>query len=166
MSCLFRPLFLSPCVLALGLSGCSNDGAAYLIDGPRHAISVERRQDYFWEKRFRFSAVVSRLPDCQRKHMIQKAGPRARVELWQPGPNTYILRIGDNTYVTETQTCRSFARLEEAPPGGYGRQLGVFAMRNGVFSFLPEESPAENASAESSQGVEEGMDAPGTSTPP
>jgi len=117
----FRPLFFLPHLLMLTLPGCSNDGAAYMIDGPRYTISIERRQDYFWENSFQYSVIVSRLPDYQRKHSIQKGGPNTLLELWQPGPNTYILQIGQNAYLTESQTCERFQKLSEDPPGGYGQ---------------------------------------------
>lgn len=154
-----RPLFFLSPLLMLTLSGCSNDGAAYRIDGSQSAISIERRQDYFWEKRFQYSVIVSRLPDCQRKHAIQKAGPNARVELWYPGEGTYFLRIGENTYLTETQTCEGFQKLTEDPPGGYGKHLGTFGMKQGRFSFTPAppepetQTPAENPPGDQTPGT-------------
>ncbi|MDR1647989.1 MAG: hypothetical protein LBR88_08155 [Zoogloeaceae bacterium] len=144
MNPLIRPLAsFALAALFLSLSGCSNDGAAYLINGSRHAISIERKQDYFWEKQYQYAVVVSRLPDCQRKHYIQKAGAKARLELWTPGSHTYILRIGKNAYITEAQHCEGFARLDADPPGGYGEYLGTFVMKNDVFSFVPEEKVEE-----------------------
>ncbi|MDR1350316.1 MAG: hypothetical protein LBJ59_05980 [Zoogloeaceae bacterium] len=123
-------------VFLLLLSGCANDGAAYLIDGQRHAVSIVR-DNLFWEKQVNLALVITRLPDCQRRHAIQKANPKAHIELWQPGQGTYILKIGQNMYVTETRTCEGFARLDEEPPGGLGAQLGVFGEIKGVFSFVP-----------------------------
>jgi hypothetical protein len=147
-------LFLAAPLLAPFLAGCTNDSAAYHIDGARHAISVERRQDYLWERQVQFSAIMARLPDCQRKHTIQKASPRTAIELWQPGPGTYIFRIGQRAYVAETRTCRGFARLEEDPPGGYGRLLGSFRVVRGIFSFVPAQetdtpSPSESSASQS-----------------
>jgi hypothetical protein len=140
-----RLLCLLPLVLSLFLTACINDSAAYLIDGPKHALSVERKQDFFWEKQVQFSVIVSRLPDCQRKHVIQKASANASVELWQPGPGTFILRIGSRDYVTETRTCLGFAPLTEAPPNGFGRQLVIFEVDNGMFSFTPAPETEEEA---------------------
>jgi hypothetical protein len=136
-----RLLFLLPLVLLL--SACTNDNAAYLVDGPRHALSIERKQDVFWKKEAQFSVVVSRLPDCQRKHPIQKASLNTRVELWQPGPGTFILRIGSRDYVTETRTCLGFARLDEEPPGGFGRLVGTFEAEEGALVFTPEPEAAD-----------------------
>lgn len=130
-------LYALPVFLLL-LSGCTNDGAAYLIDGPRHSVSIVR-DNMFWEKQVNLSLVVTRLPACQRRHAIQKAGPKAHIELWQPGQDTYILKIGNAMYVTETRTCEGFARMDDDPPGGLGVQLGVFGEIKGVFSFVPAE---------------------------
>lgn len=138
-------LFLLPPLLALTLSGCSNEGAAYQIDGPRHAISVERKKDFFWQKSFRYAIIVSRLPDCQRKHALQSAGSNTPLELWQTGSNTYILRVGQNAYLTETQTCEGFSKLDGDPPGGYGQLLGSFRVTREKFGFTLEEPEAPEA---------------------
>ena len=131
------------------LSACTNDGAAYLVDGvQQNNISIVR-ESLLWDKQVNLYVVVSRIPDCQRRHFIQKANPRAHIELWQFRPNegTYILKIGNALYVTETRTCESFAQMDEndedIPDGNLGRQLGTFGLVNGVFSFVPTEEPEE-----------------------
>jgi hypothetical protein len=139
------------------LSGCTNDGAAYLVGGLQsHSISIVR-ENMFWEKQVNLAVVVSRLPDCQRRHAIQKASPRAHIELWllRPGEGTYILKIGNELYVTETRTCEGFARMDEVDedlPNGLGTQLGTFGLVNGVFSFVPMEEPEDGAA----NGAEDG----------
>ncbi|MCX8145975.1 MAG: hypothetical protein N3C59_06540 [Azovibrio sp.] len=140
MSPRFLPLILLP-----WLAACVNDGAAYMVDGPQHALSVVREQNLFWEKQVELAIVVSRLPDCQRKHVIQKAPPSVPIELWQPGPGTYILKVGKNLYVTETRTCQGFAKMAEEPPGGMGQKLGTYAVKKGVFTFTPEPRAADEA---------------------
>jgi hypothetical protein len=141
------------CLLFLPLlSGCTNDGASCLIDGQRHSISIVR-DSMFWEKQVSLAVVVSRLPDCQRRHNLQKASPRAHIELWQPpGQGAYILKIGDNMYVTETRTCEGFARMDEDPPDGLGRQLGTFGQIDGVFSFVPTEPEEAEAEVDAARG--------------
>lgn len=129
--------------LVLALSGCINDGAAYLIDGPRWSLSVTRQQDYFWQKNVRLFVVVARLPACQRRHPVATVPEKSAVTLWQPGENTYIFQIGNALFVTETRTCEGFARLDEAPPGGLGDQLGVFHEVHGQFVFTPTPKPAD-----------------------
>ncbi len=138
------PLLLFPFLL----TGCINDGAAYIIESPQHALSVVRERNLFWEKDVELAVVVSRLPDCQRKHVIQKALPNVSVELWQPGPGTYIFKVGRNMYVAETRTCQGFAKMTEDPPGGFGEQLGVFSVKNNVFTFTPSPKPEAAAPSE------------------
>lgn len=138
---------LLPLALLPLLAGCINDGAAYVIDGPQHALSLVREQNLFWEKQVELAVVVSRLPDCQRKHLIQKTSPSTKVELWQPGPGTFILKVGRNMYVTETRTCQGFARMDEEPPGGMGEQLGTFGVKKGSFAFIPAARPETDGSA-------------------
>jgi hypothetical protein len=141
------------CLLFLPLlSGCTNDGASYLEGGrQQHSISIVR-ENMFWEKQVNLFVVVSRLPDCQRRHFIQKANPRAHIELWlwKPGEGTYILKIGNAQYVTETRTCEGFARVDAedvALPENPGKQLGTFGLADGVFSFAPMEEPEADADA-------------------
>jgi hypothetical protein len=141
--CRFAPLLLLP-----ALAACVNDGASYAIEGsPQHTLSILREQNRFWEDQVEIKVVVARMPECQRKHWVQKASPTTPIELWQPGPQTFILKVGPSLYVTETRTCEGFARLEQAPPGGNGTYLGRFALdAKGVFTFLPAPAaPAEAA---------------------
>ena len=136
-----------PIALLPLLTGCINDGAAYRIDGPHHAVSVVREQNLFWEKKVKLAVVAARMPDCQRKHPLQEASLATPIELWQPGPGTFILKIGKNMYVTETRTCLGFARMTEEPPGGFGVHLGTFAVKNDVFVFTPLAKPEEAVAA-------------------
>ncbi len=140
----FAPLLLLP-----GLAACVNDGASYAVEGSHeHTLSILREQNRFWEDQVELKVVVARMPECQRKHMIQKASPTTPIELWQPGPQTFILKVGRALYVTETRTCEGFARLESEPPGGNGTYLGRFALdAKGVFTFMP--APATPATVSS-----------------
>jgi hypothetical protein len=132
---------LSVLLLALlfSLVACTNDGASYSMDNGRQIVSIVRENNYFWEKRVKFSVIVSRLPDCQRRHALRVAGPKTHVELWQPGDNTFILRLGQDMYLTENRTCEGFAVLKEEPPGGLGQHLGSFGESKGNFVFIPAE---------------------------
>jgi len=130
--------------LALLLAACTNDGASFTTDGGRQILSVVRENNYFWEKEAKFYVTVSRFsdtraPNCQRRHFMRIAGLKTHVELWQPGDNTFILRLGNSMYVVENRTCEGFARLEEDPPGGLGQHLGTFGEAKGVFVFVAEE---------------------------
>ncbi|MDX9706824.1 MAG: hypothetical protein RBT86_04500 [Azospira sp.] len=120
------------------LAACVNDGIGMVIDGPDHAISLLREQPRFWEKRMELKIVVSRLPDCQRRHNLQPAAidPGFKVEIYTTGPDTYLLEQGKHLYLTETQTCRGFQKLTEVPPGGKGELLGVFREEKGKLVFV------------------------------
>lgn len=125
-------------LLVPALSGCVNDSIAMVIDGPDHAISLIRQQHRFWEKRMDLDIVVSRLPDCQRRHSLQSAavGSGFKVEVYATGPDTYLLEQGRHLYVTETQTCQGFQKLAEPPSGGKGELLGVFREEQGKLVFV------------------------------
>lgn len=128
---------LLPILLAPWIAGCVNDGAAMLIDGPNHAISLLRAQPRFWEKKVELEIIVARIPDCQRRHTLQpvNAAPDFRIDVYSPGPDTYLLVEGRNVYLTETQTCLGFQRLDADPPGGRGDLLGSFREENGALIF-------------------------------
>lgn len=157
-----KPLLLSLLTVPL-LAGCINDAAAYRIDGRHHALSVTREQNFFWEKNVKFSVISARLPDCQRLHALQPAPRTAALELWQPGPGTFILKQGDRYYLTETQTCLGFQKLTAAPLEGMGVKLGVFEEKNDQFVFTAE--PKAPAPPEVREAVEVPAEGPVTPAP-
>lgn len=120
------------------LSGCVNDGIAMVIDGPDHAISLLRAQQRFWEKKMDLEIVVARLPACQRRHQLQPAsvGSDFRMDVYATGANTYLLEQGKHLYLTETETCKGFQRLDAPPPDGKGELLGVFREERGKLVFV------------------------------
>ncbi|MCL2076266.1 MAG: hypothetical protein FWH15_07490 [Betaproteobacteria bacterium] len=126
----------------LAIVACTDDGASYSTDNGRQVVSVVRENNFFWEKEAKFYVVVTRLPDCQRRHLMQEASLKTHVELWQyrqNNDNTFILRMGNAMYVVENRTCEGFAPMAEEPPGGLGEHLGTFGESRGVFIFAPEE---------------------------
>jgi len=150
----FSSAFLRLSLLALSvflLSGCINDRASYQTNSREHSLVLSRDQIWFWQKTVEVALVVSRLPECQRRHKMSPAAIKGfRVELWQPGGGTYVLRQGNRLYLTETQTCEGFQELDEEPPGGLGLLLGVFRQVSGKLAFVPEPAPtpaAESAGA-------------------
>ncbi|MEY2633558.1 MAG: hypothetical protein RIR00_2212 [Pseudomonadota bacterium] len=146
-------------LLALGLlpllAGCINDGDAYLIDGKDHSLSVVREQRWPWDSKVDFLVVTSRMPDCLRRHLIASMAPKTRLEVWQPGNLTYVLRTEKQMWVTETRTCNGFAPLDEDPPGGLGSEIGYFQEKDGKFRFVAaEKPPAPPAPAEAQAAAE------------
>jgi len=140
-----KPLLLLPLLSLPLLSGCINDAAAYRIDGREHAISVSREQNFFWEKTVKFAVIAARLPECQRIHLLDAAPRNTKVELWQPGPGTFVLKQGNSYFLTETQTCKGFQKLEGAPQEGMGDKMGVFEEKGERFVFTPEAKPVAPA---------------------
>ncbi|MDR0529848.1 MAG: hypothetical protein LBG69_09600 [Zoogloeaceae bacterium] len=132
-----------PFAAVFSLTGCINDGASYHADNGRQILSIVRENNFFWEKQVGLSVVVARMPECQRRHFLQKSAPKAHIELWQPGENTFVLRLGKRMYVAENRTCEGFSALDEEPPGGLGAHLGTFGESDGVFVFVPAEPAAE-----------------------
>lgn len=117
------------------LSACTDDAASYMIDGRYHSLSLAREQPYFWESKVKYFLVVTRLPDCQRKHFMVLGNPLAKTELWDLGNNAFLLKQSNRMYVTETRTCEGFAPLAEVPDTGMGTLLGSFQEKDGEFRF-------------------------------
>ena len=125
------------------LVGCSDLRATFQIDGTAHALSLIRITGMPWEKTAKYSVVAARMPDCMRRHAMPDAPRDARVEVFSPGNDAWILRQGGRMYVVETRTCEGFASLDAVPEGGLGAMMGVFEMRNDslVFSAVPPVQP-------------------------
>lgn len=120
------------------LAACVNDGASYQIGGGDHALTLIREQRWFWDRHVDLAVTAARLPECQRRHPMKPAPIDGfKVEVWQTGPNTFVLRQGQRLYVVETQTCEGFRQLDEEPPGGLGVSAGVFREEGGKLAFVP-----------------------------
>lgn len=57
------------------LAACEYEGAAYLIEGKDHSISLVREQRWFWSSEVEQAVVVSRMPTCMRRHEIRPGRP-------------------------------------------------------------------------------------------
>lgn len=128
------------------LSGCVNDGASYEIDGTReHVLSLIREQPYFWDKKVNLFMIVSRMPTCMRRHSMGTGTETGKVEIYRVPSGAFIVKSGKRMYATETQTCESFAKIDEEP-ADMGKLMGTFRVKKGVLIFEKEES--EEAPAE------------------
>jgi hypothetical protein len=125
------------------LGACTDDAASHMIDGRFNALSLAREQPYFWESKVKYYLIVSRLPDCQRKHFMVLGDPLAKTELWDMGGGTFLLRQSNKMYVTENRTCEGFAHLPEVPEQGMGTLLGAFQEKEGEFRFKAAPTPAK-----------------------
>ncbi len=130
---------LLPLLVAPLLTACVNDGATYEIDGTReHVLSLIREQPYFWDSTVNLYLVVSRLPACMRRHTIGPATDRTRVEVYQVPSGAFIIKAGKKMFATETQTCESFAKMDEEPAEGMGQLVGTFRVKKGELVFVKE----------------------------
>lgn len=129
------------------LAACVNDGATYEIDNTReHTLSLIREQPYFWDSKVDLFLVVARMPACLRRHSLGTGTEKTRVEVWQVPSGAFIIRVGKRLFVTETQTCEGFAKLDAEPVEGMGELKGVFRVRKGELVFVREAAPgAEDA---------------------
>lgn len=133
-----RHLLLSLLAVPL-LSACVNDGATYEIDNTReHVLSLIREQPYFWENKVNLFLVVSRMPACMRRHSLGTGTPNSRVEIYQVPSGAFIIKVGKRLYVTETQTCENFAKLDGEPAEGMGNLMGTFRLKKGELVFIKE----------------------------
>ena len=143
-------------VLLPFLVACSDLRATFEIKGSAHALTLIRVQGWFWEKTAKYSIVAARMPDCMRRHSMSTAALNARVEVYSPGNDAWILKQGEQMYVVETRTCEGFAKLDKMPDSGIGTPMGVFEMRKDTLVF----TPAVNAAASAGAPAEPGIPAP------
>ena len=133
-----KNLLLGLCAAPL-LAACINDTATMEIDGTReHVLVMMREQPYFWDSKLELFLVVARMPACMRRHPMGTGSTSTRAEIYLVPSGAYIIKIGKRMYVTETQNCVNFAKLDEEPPEGMGQFIGTFREKNGQFTFIKE----------------------------
>ena len=124
------------------LVACTDLRATYEIKGSAHALTLIRETSFPWVKKAKYAIVAARMPDCMRRHPMSEAGMNARVELYSPGNDAWILKQNGSMYVVETRTCEGFAKLDKVPDEGMGALLGTFEMRNENLVFVAAPKPA------------------------
>lgn len=117
------------------LLACSDQRASFEIKGSANSLSLIRVTGMPWESTAKYSIVASRLPDCMRRHAMGEAPLNAKVEIYSPGNDAWIVKLGRQMYVTETRTCEGFAKLDKAPDDGLGPLMGTFEMRDDTLLF-------------------------------
>ena len=125
------------------LAACSDQRASYEIKGSANSLSLIRVTGMPWEKTAEYSIVAARLPDCMRRHAMGKAPLNAKVEIYSPGNDAWIVKLGRQMYVTETRSCEGFAKLDKAPDEGLGPLMGAFEMRAETLVFTAAPKPAQ-----------------------
>lgn len=118
------------------LSACSDERASVEIEGSAHSLSLIRVTTFPWDRTAKYSIVAARMPDCMRRHPMSEAGLDAKVEVYSPGNDAWILKQDGRMYVVETRTCEGFATLDKVPEDGMGVLLGDFEMRKDTLVFV------------------------------
>lgn len=140
-----------PLILLPLLAACSDQRASFEVKGSAHALTLIRVTGMPWDKTAKYTIVAARMPDCMRRHPMPDAGLDAKVEVYSPGNDAWILKQDGRMYVVETRSCEGFAALDKAPESGVGPLAGSFEMRNDtlVFTAAPKvEPPPQPATAE------------------
>ncbi len=134
---------LLPFLLLPFLAACSDLRATFEIKTSAHALSLIRVTSYPWQKTAKYSIVAARMPDCMRRHLMSEAALDAKVEVYSPGNDAWILKQSDRMFVVETRTCEGFSKLDTVPDSGLGALMGAFEMRNDtlVFTAAPKVEP-------------------------
>ena len=144
----FSPKWLALFLLPF-LAACSDQRATFEIKGSAHALSLIRVTGMPWESKAKYSIVAARMPDCMRRHAMSEAGLNAKVEVYAPGNDAWILKQNKRMFVVETRTCEGFSALDTIPEGGMGPLMGTFETRKDtlVFTAAPkvETAPQESA---------------------
>ncbi len=123
------------------LVACTDLRATYEIKGSAHALTLIRETSFPWVKKAKYAIVAARMPDCMRRHPMSEAGMNAKVELYSPGNDAWILKQNGSMYVVETRTCEGFAKLDKVPDEGMGVLVGTFEMRNDNLVFVAAPKP-------------------------
>jgi hypothetical protein len=118
------------------LAACGSiDSASYMIGGAPHSLSLTRTKNFFWSNEWELALVTARNPECMRRHKLQPVtGADFKVELYRALEGNYIVKQGNNWYVTETQQCR--LQQFKAPPREPGDLLGVFEEKEDGIKFV------------------------------
>ena len=135
-------LKLLPLLFLPLLSACPDQRATFEIQGSTHTLSLIRITGMPWENTAKYSIVTAHMPACMRRHTMPEAAKNAKVEVFSPGNDAWILKQNGRLFVTETRTCEGFTKLDQAPEGGLGTLMGAFEMRNDTLVFTEAPRPA------------------------
>ena len=123
------------------LTACVNDGVAYDINNDRQqSISVLREQPLFWDDTVHFFVILSRMPDCTRRHTMGDGTTATEIDVFQVPSGAYILKMDARYFAAEIETCEGFAEITNLnergePPDGTGIYRGRFHTQNKAWVF-------------------------------
>ncbi len=138
---------LLPLLLLPFLAACADQRATYEIKGSAHALTLIRVTGLPWQKTAKYAIVSARMPDCMRRHPMSEAGLNAKVEVYSPGNDAWILKQNASMYVVETRSCEGFAKLDKVPDSGMGALVGTFEMKKDVLVFVAAPKPPSSVEA-------------------
>lgn len=134
---------LAASIVALALSACGReDAASYMIDGPRHSLSLLRDKPFAWSKGWELKFVTTNMPDCLRRHKLVRASDKNfRLDLYQTfDGGAFIINIKSHWFVTEMKKCQ--LQKFETPPPEPGTLIGSFEDKEDGLQFVPVAKPA------------------------
>lgn len=130
-------------LLAALTAGCGrSDDTSMPIQGNDVSLSVIREKSYFWSDGWDLSFVISRMPDCMRRHHVKHVGDGDfLVDVYDAGNGGWILNQGRRWYVADIASC-NLQQFDEKPPFP-GTLVGSFAADDGQeLTFKPAPPPA------------------------
>lgn len=106
--------FICLLLATLLLSACDTKTVSYMLDQNQHALTFKLDRDTFWSDEGQLRIVMSRLPECQRQHVL---GPvwvdGLRIELFDGGDNVLTIRADEQAWQVDTLSCDA-AELQDA----------------------------------------------------
>ncbi len=142
---------ITAALLAALLTGCgSSDTASYLIDGADLSLTLVRNQTYAWSEDRELELVTTHKPDCMRRNPLKPAADAGfKLEVFRALEGGYILKQGNNWYVTESGKCQ--LQQFKTPPVEPGDLLGAFVIKDQRLQFVA--APRPPAAAPEVQGT-------------
>jgi len=124
--------------MSLALAGCgSSDLASMPIQGSDHSLTLVRDKPYAWSTGWDMAVVVSRMPDCMRRHHLKHVGDGAfKVEVYRTPQARWILHQGKRWYIADTESC--LLQQFEEKPAEPGTLVGVFGDKGGELTFTQD----------------------------
>lgn len=135
-------------VMAAVVAGCgSSDMASMPIQGSDHSLTLVREKPYAWSAGWDLAVVVSRMPDCMRRHHLKHMGEGAfKIEVFRTEQARWILHQGKRWYIADTESCllQQFEDKPEQP----GTLVGVFSEKAGELKFVQDANLAKPSEPE------------------
>jgi hypothetical protein len=126
-----------PLFLTVGLAGCENSGASFMIDGNKdHSISLIREQRWFWNDEVEQTLVPARFPVCQRRVPIAPDSKAfTEMKLYQNDTYLFVAQQGAHWWAVGTEACQ--VQTFKTPPVDPGDLVGSFQVKDGALTFVP-----------------------------